>query len=157
LVDISTVSTVIAAVSVVVASIIAVLQLRDFVKTRQTELVMRLYAIFGSNEFQEEWHILMTDLDAKKYSYRDLVEKYGKEAPLAGPFFEGVGVLLHRKLIDIELTDDLFSGFIKRLWEKGKPMIDDARKQLNYPQYGEWFEYLYNQMKKREQKLTKTR
>jgi len=151
MVDVSTVSTVVAAVSVVVASAIAVLQLRDLVKTRQTDLVMRLYSIFGSDEFQQRHFRTMTDMETM--DYEAMVKKHGVAAPEAGLFFEGVGVLLHRKLIDIGLVDDLFSGYIKRFWEKGKPLIEEARTQLNYPQYGEWFEYLYNELKKREKEL----
>ena len=33
-------------------------------------------------------------------------------------FFEGIGVLLKRKLIDIDLVDDLFTGPKKITWEK---------------------------------------
>ncbi len=42
-------------------------------------------------------------------------------------------VLPHRKLIDISLVDDLFSGFITRFWEAAKPIVEEGRKQLNYP------------------------
>jgi len=35
-------------------------------------------------------------------------------------------------------------------------MVEDARKQLNSPRFGGGFEYLYNEMKKREQQLAKT-
>ena len=40
-------------------------------------------------------------------------------------FFEGIGVLLHRKLIDISLIDDLFSPIsIKIIWEKMKLVVE---------------------------------
>ena len=68
-------------------------------------------------------------------------------------FFERVGILLHRKLIDIELVDDLFSLLIKYDWEKAKPIVEGIRKEFNMPQYWEYFEYLYNEMKKRQQQL----
>jgi hypothetical protein len=68
-------------------------------------------------------------------------------------FFEGVGILLYRKLIDIELVDDLFSIAIKQMWEKVKPIVEGVRKERNLPQYWEYFEYLYNEMQKRERKL----
>ena len=150
MVDISTVSIVIASAGVFAAAIYYVLQIRHQTKMRQTDLVMRLYSIFGNEEFQKRCHKIMADMETMDYN--SFVKKYDTMAPEAGFFFEGVGVLLHRKLIDISLVDDLFSGFIKRFWERAKPIVEDARKQLNYPQYGEWFEYLYNEMKKREQR-----
>jgi hypothetical protein len=68
-------------------------------------------------------------------------------------FFEGVGILLHRKLVDIELVDDLFSSPIITIWEKTLPMTKALREYFKRPQLAEWFEYLYNEMKKREQQL----
>jgi len=68
--------------------------------------------------------------------------------------FEGVGVLLHRKLIDISMVADLLP--VEMTWEKIKPIVGGMRKQFNEPRFYEWFEYLYNEMKKREQKLPKT-
>jgi hypothetical protein len=70
-----------------------------------------------------------------------------------GWFFEGVGVLLHRKLIDIAAVDDLFSSPIKISWEIMKPIAEGERKKFSRPQIWEWWEYLYNEMQKRERIL----
>jgi hypothetical protein len=35
-----------------------------------------------------------------------------------GRFFDVLGILLHRRLIDIEMVDELFGGYIKTMWEK---------------------------------------
>jgi hypothetical protein len=58
-----------------------------------------------------------------------------------------------KKLIDISVVDDLFSSPIKISWEKLKPIAEGERKQSNRPQIWEWWEYLYNEMQKREKKL----
>jgi hypothetical protein len=67
-------------------------------------------------------------------------------------FFEGIGILLKRKLIDIELVDDMFTSPIKWSWEKYKDVVLETRKVENQPEIFEWFEYLYNEMKKRKQR-----
>ena len=46
-----------------------------------------------------------------------------------GYFFDGLGVLVHRKLIDISLVDDLMSSSVIWLWARV---------------IWEWVEYLYN-------------
>jgi len=51
MVDISSISIVVAASSVVVGVIFAVLQLRNAMKQRRTELLMNVYSRFGSAEF----------------------------------------------------------------------------------------------------------
>jgi len=158
MVDISTLSAVVASVSVVAGVAFAVLQLRDLVKTRQTDLVMRLYSAYGSREFQEAWvETLRLDFE----DYKDFLRKYGatSEKPayasvnMVAAFFEGIGILLHRKLVDISLVDDLFSSDVVLTWHRMKPLVEGWRKQFNRPQISEWFEYLHNEMMKREQKL----
>ena len=59
----------------------------------------------------------------------------------------------HKKLIDIEIVEDLFA--VQLYWKKVEPLIMDLRKQFG-PKYYQWFEYLHNELKKREQKLQST-
>jgi len=162
MVDITEISAIAAAVGVIIGVVFATLQLRDLVKTRQTDLVMRLDTTFGSKEFQEAW---VETLRMEFTDYEDYLRKYGAASGkpvyasvnMVGNFFEGLGILLRRKLIDIALVDDLFSSDVIITWHKMKPIIEGWRKQFNRPQMSEWFEYLYNEMQKREQQLaTKT-
>jgi hypothetical protein len=153
MVDIPTLSAVVAAISVVIGVILTVLELRNLVKTRQTDLVMRLYSTWGSERLQEAREEIMT---REFRDYDDAVQKYGawsKEVFEVGLFFEGIGILLHRKLVDIGLVDDLFSFAIKSVWEKLKPITEGSRKKFKHPQIFEWFEHLYNEMQKRESKM----
>jgi hypothetical protein len=152
--DIPSISAIVATVGVLIGVVLAVLQLRDLVKTRQTDLIMRLYSRFGSEGFQKT-------LD--KLRQRDLkdfhiyVEKYGlAEWVTVGTFYEGIGILLRRKLVDIGLVDDLFTSPINMAWDIMKDSIIEARKEFGQPTIFEWFEYLYNEMKKGEQQLAKT-
>jgi hypothetical protein len=51
--------------------------------------------------------------------------------------------------VDINLVADLYSA--DWAWKKLKPWIEETRRRANNPKVYEWFEYLYNEMKKREQ------
>jgi hypothetical protein len=151
MVDIQTVSVVVASASVVAGVIYYLFQIRLQTKVRQTDLVIRLYTTFASKEMRQTWEKVRTreDLDFEAYQ-----KKYGlSDVDEIGWFFEGVGVLLHRKLMDITVVDDLFSSPVKISWEKLKPLALSERKQSARPQVWEWWEYLYNEMQKREQKL----
>lgn len=149
--DIASISVVVAATSVVIGVVFAVLELRNVVKQRQTDLVMRLHQRFGTKEFTESWEqIMSTDTG----NYDEYVNKFGlSELVHVGSFFDGIGILLHRRLIDIDLAYELFNESIRLIWEKIDPIIEGARKQLNQPRWAEWFEYLYNEMQRREQTI----
>ena len=149
--DITSISAIIAAVGVLIGVVLTVLEVRNLVETRQTDLVIRLYSTFGSEELQDAWEKTQTREYKDFNAYR---REYGlREVNEVGWFFEGVGVLLYRRLIDIGLVDDLFSSPVKRAWERLKPIAEGERNQTQRPQIWEWFEYLYNEMQKREQKL----
>jgi len=161
MVDFQTISIAIASAGVFAAAIYYIIQIRHQTKVRQTDLVMRLYSTLGSKEFVEN-DAKIFNLDIK--DLEDFMRKYESfpkfmESPEYAPFmmdtmfFEGVGILLHRNLVSIDLVDDLFSSPIVTIWEKTEPMTRAQREHFNRPQMGEWFEYLYNEMKKREQQL----
>ncbi len=161
-VDIQTVSIVVASASVVVAVIYYSFQIRhqNFQieqqnKMKQTELVMKLYSQFTSMEFQKMYQEVRRQ-EAK--DLRDYNEKYSwAELTAVGMFFEGIGILLKRRLIDIELVDDMFTTPIKRIWKKIENIVLEERKVTNEPEILEWFEYLYYEMKKREQRLQQSK
>jgi hypothetical protein len=90
--------------------------------------------------------------------YDDWLAKYGPDADIeawanfnsVGFFFDGIGVLVHREMIDIQLVDDLMSSSIIWLWEKMEPIVVERRRVRNRPQIWEWVEYLYKELKARE-------
>jgi len=145
--DIPSASALAAAIGVMVGVILAYLEIRSLVGTRRTDLVISLYRDFGSKDFQEAWQKVVTS-EYKDYS--DYVAKYGlDEAYQVVMLFEGMGTLLHMRLVDIALVQHLISGPIMSTWEKMRTVIEGHRQQINQPQFCEWFEYLYNEMKKR--------
>jgi len=150
MVDIQTVSIVIASAGVFAASIYYILQIRHQNRMRQTDLVMKLYSQFSSLEFQKVWYEV---LKREAKDYYDYEKKYGfTEYSAIDIFFEGIGILLKRKLIDIELVDDMFTTPVKWTWEKMKDITLEWRKVRKAPEIGEWLEYVYNEMQKREQR-----
>jgi hypothetical protein len=154
MVDTQTVSVAIASTSVVIVAIYYVFQIRHQTRLRQTDLVMRLYSTFGSKEFQDAW----TRIESNEFkNYDEYVKKcdLGDYAQCA-TFFEGIGVLLQKKLIDINLIDALFSVPLKHMYERMKPIIEGNREQFHDQRVFENFEYVYNEMQKREQKLQPT-
>jgi hypothetical protein len=155
MVDITEISAIVAAAGVLVGVAYYILDMRNQTKQRQTDMVMRLYATFGSTEFQTVYQRIM-NLEFEDYA--DFLKRYATSDPevlaasySVGIFFEGIGVLVNRRLISMDLVDDLLSSPVVDTWDKLKPLVEGRRERLKRPQTLEWFEYLYNEMKKREQ------
>jgi len=161
MVDIPTLSIMIAAASVVAGVVYYAFQLRHSVKARQMDLLMRLYLTWGSEDMKKAYgRFLALEIQ----DYNDFVKRYGainspERSPVwvdmdrVGWFFNGVGFLVFEKFVNIKLVDDLMGYGVIFIWEKMKPLVEGWRKQLNIPKSFAWFEYLANEMKKREARL----
>jgi len=151
MVDITEISAMIAAAGVMIGVVYYILEMRHQSKVRQTDLVMRLYSTFGSKEFQDAW----TRIESIEFkNYDEYVKKCGLgDYVQCATFFEGIGVLLQKKLIDLNLVDALFSVPLKLMYEGMKPIIEGNREQFHDQRVFGNFEYLYDEINKREQQL----
>ena len=160
IIDIPSFSIVVAAVSIVVAVIFAILELRDAAKQRKSQILMNLYSRFGSSDFANALERIRT---CEYEDYNDYLKKYGvSDIYLVGSVFEGLGFLMHRELVDKDLASLFSSSETLITWEKIKPMVEEARKKFNQREQGNyipmlrWWEYFYNEVKKREERLVNT-
>jgi hypothetical protein len=63
-------------------------------------------------------------------------------------YFEGIGILVKRRLIDPAFVDDILSGPILLAWEKHELIHRGIRERYGWPQWQEWQEYLTDEIKK---------
>ena len=152
LTEIQTAYYMVAATGVLIAAVYYVLNMRVTLQTRQAQLFIPIYSTYHSDEYMKAYSEIMR---WKWENYDDYINKYGSESnPEAYimyrkvfGFFEGVGVLVRRRLIDPSLVDDLMSGAIVQYWERFESILLERRRRLNWPQVGEQIEYLYNEVK----------
>ena len=153
-----TVSIAIASAGVFAAAVYYMLQLRHQRKVRQTDLVVKLYSSFTNDDFLAA-RAKIRNLEFE--DYRDFVKKYGSlslETPVnlavfkVASYYDEVGALLHRELIDADLVSEFLTLTTIKSWHKLKPLIEGYREDFGFGSRSfRWFEYLYNEMKKREQ------
>ena len=155
-VDLIEISAILAAAGVLVGVVYYVLDIRSQNKVRQTELILQLYSFYNSETCQKALTRVLT-LDYADYN--DFANKYGAilspspnevqvSVQMVATFFEGVGVLLSQRLLDIRLVQKLFD--VKGYWKKIEPLAIELRRTLKDPRQKEWFEYLYNEICKIE-------
>jgi hypothetical protein len=162
-VDITEISAMVAAAGVLVGVVLTVLELRHLRKQRQTDLVVKLYSAFTSDDFLVS---LLKVVNLEFEDYRDYVKKYGSltsETPInvaifkIANYFDEAGTLLHRGLIDADLVSEFLMLATLTYWGKLKPLIEGFREDSGSRFSLYWFEYFYNEMKKREQKLQQSK
>ena len=148
------ISVYIAVIGVIIAVIYYFIDLRNRGKLRKSDMFMRVFASSNNDEFQAADMLLQY---ADFTDYADFEKKYGpfsevkpihRAIRVVSVFFEALGLLLYRDLIDEQMLWDAYQ--IAHRWEKVKPIVEHLRKELNEPRYLEWFEYLYNWYLKQE-------
>jgi hypothetical protein len=143
--------------------------IRHQTKTRQAQLLTRLYETYTNSEFRknqlEVLQFQFKDYDefAEKYGFNTNLESYAKWQSVMS-FFNGVGVLLKNNMVDINLVDELLVNMVFATWDKMGSVIIEWRKRWNsrkdriysnkYPYY-HGFEYLFEELKKRDPVLKK--
>jgi hypothetical protein len=159
MVDIQTVSVILASVSVIAGVVYYVFQIRHQTKTRQSDLAWRMSQTIYADDYRDAI-LKVLNLDFK--DYEDFVKKYGpylsdsptmKALTKINVFYAQLGGLVEENLIDFKLVYGVFGTAIWRTWPKVKPIIEGYRKASNQPAYLDSFEYLYNEVMKRSQKL----
>jgi hypothetical protein len=126
--------------------------LRSQNRTRQAQLYMQIWNRFSSEEGQrraldvvsQEW----TDFDdfREKHIFGDL-EGRAKRGHIWEEH-DGIGFLLHKGFIDIDMLNQLCGSPTILMWEKWEPIIREYRKMCGYytPNAYRWWEYLYNRI-----------
>jgi len=167
MVDIIEVSAVLAATGVLVGLIYYLMDIRNQAMVGKTDLFMKVYSIWGSGRFSKAVRKLLA-VEVKNYD--DFVKKHGPVVSLEpepseiwlaidliGWFFNEIGFLMNEKLISEKSVHKFLGYWVIIAWEKERPLIYGWRKEFNMPESFSWFEYLYNEMKKREQKLQQSK
>jgi len=124
-------------------------------ETRQAGLFMQLFSIYDTKEFLEDFGKI-----AYHVEYEDLADWESKYGPLTelssysswvrvGRFFDGVGILVKKELIDAYLVTELLRELVINSWESMRAWVTEIREIMGTPEVWENFEYLYGEVRKR--------
>ena len=144
LVDIATILSAFAGIS---AAIFVVIEIRHMDRHKDLEISMKLFEWAETDRLRKafrwiEKEFQFEDLDKYKAEVEENFEvsdyPYQVEA-----FFEQVGFLVNRKLVEIDVIVDRLGSLIVSNWKKLQPWIIAIRKERNDKTFGEHFEELY--------------
>jgi hypothetical protein len=164
MVDVQTNSIIFAGLSIAVSIAYYASVLNNATKTRQTQMLMELYSAYRDPEFAKAWGEIM---DQEYTDFDDYWHKYGNETnreawnkwQSVARWFNGIGVLLKKGMVDIDLVEELLAVLIFVSWSKMSPVLYGFREWTkgqentiyNREKYQSLsgFEYLYNELEKR--------
>jgi hypothetical protein len=168
MVAIETLSTVFTGISISLAAFYYISTLRNTrrnqelqLETRQAQLYMGLINTLRSTEFRRQWHIAEAaewdDYDdfSKKYSAKNNPEVLSAFTSVWA-FFESVGTLVKKGLIDLSLVDGFLAGSLVGAWRWFEPLLMGDRDHFGSNLWAD-FEYVYHEiMKRRDYRIPDT-
>jgi hypothetical protein len=162
LLDIQSAYYMVAATGVLAASLYYIYNVRASQKTaattletRQTQLFMQLFALYNNKDFMNDFAKVAYDIEyqgldewTRKYGSAGDREAWASWARV-GRFFDGVGILVRRGLIDVDLVVAELRELILFSWDKMKPWVYEVREEMRSPHTWENFEYLAEETRRR--------
>ena len=154
MIDAQTISIVIAAASIVIATIYYITIVRNANRTRQAQLFMQ----FHSKGMDKELIKDMTEINLS-WAWKDVDEFFQKYGPETNPdawakfvsvwtYYEGVGTLVKKNLINVEIIPEILAIAIVDFWEKIQPVANQYSQQLRRPQAFDGTETLYRKIRR---------
>ncbi len=153
MVDYASISIVLTGLGLMIAITYYAFTIRNQNRTRQAQLFMQTHAQWRDRHFIESFHDMLSWEWDNLQDYADRLltdtEKVYTSTEVIW-YFEGVGELLKKGLIDIDIVFTMYADRFINWAEKYIPILKALREYYVTPWRYRNIEYLYEQMKKRQ-------
>ena len=138
---------IIGAGSIVTGLVFGLFQLRHHRVQQRDAIAQSLTQTFYNRDLAAAIALLHTLPDGVSLSeIRQRGKEYEEAAVTVKTSFETMGILVHKRIAPFELVVDLAGGIITTMSRKLARFQEDLRAELQQPSWGEWFQWLGEQI-----------
>jgi len=124
----------------------AYIQIRQFQKQRKELAAMDMLRSWQTPEIAKALRLIVSLPDRiDTEAIRAQGENLDDLAFIAGGFFESVGVMVYRRLVSLDVVDDLMGGVMRVAWIKLEVWVENTREAGN-PRAYEWWQWLVDRL-----------
>jgi hypothetical protein len=141
------------ALSVVVALVFGIVQVRIAARDRRERLTLETIRNFQTREFAELIYFISNrkSMPVTWKEFQAIPESEQVNFIQFSQGMEHLGILVADKFIDMDLIDKTLGSFVTTSWIKYKLVFFDMREKLPDPFLGEYFQWLAERIDKRMQ------
>jgi hypothetical protein len=134
-------------ISLVVGAAVAVYQLLQLRKGRQEQAALQVITSLQTQEFRDAFN-LVNELPLGATAEMVRAQGPATEAAVGTVMmtFETLGVMVHNRIVPIELVDQVIGGFLRESWRRLETYVTWKRQALGYVRWGEWYQWLYEHL-----------
>ena len=147
--NIANIAEIIGASTIATGVIFGWIQLRHYRIQQCDAIAQSLMQTFYSRDLANAIALLQNVPDGIRLSeLRSRGREYEEAAVTATTSFETMGILIFKGIAPLDLVVDLAGGIITTMSRKLQAFQDDLRIELAQPSWGEWFEWLGDQVRR---------
>jgi len=131
------------AIVVIAGIVFAVIQIRQFRRQRLEAAAIEVIRSWLSPEFTHAFSVIQKlPNDTSASGLRAHSDDCESMAMIIGNTFESFGVMVYRRIVPLELVDELLGGAIVYLWQKLAMWVEESRNEQSRDTVYEWFQWL---------------
>jgi hypothetical protein len=147
--NIANIAEIIGASTIVTGLIIGWIQLRYYRIQRTEAIAQNLMQTFYSRDLARSISLMQNLPDGiGLVELRARGREYEEAAVIVTTAFETMGILVFKGIAPIELVADLAGGVISTMSRRLQTFQDEIRVEQDQPSWGEWFEWLGEQVER---------
>ena len=144
---IANIAEIIGAGSIITGLIFGWFQIRHFRAQQRDAVAINLMQTFYSDDLAEAIALLQPLPDGVRLEeLQSMGNEYVKAAITITTSFETMGLLVFKGIATMDLVSDLAGGIVTTMTRKLRVWQNDMRESQQQPSWGEWFEWLGDQV-----------
>lgn len=133
--------------ALVVAAGVAVYQLLQLRQRRLHEAALQVITGLNTQEFRAAFNAVNElPLGATAQQVRDSGPAVEAAAGTVMMTFETLGVLVHNRVVPLDLVDQVIGGFLRESWRRLEGYVLWKRSAIGYARWGEWYQWLFEHL-----------
>lgn len=108
-----------------------------------------------SPEFQHAYtHVWEMPIDASPEDWHERGPEYREAAETIAMTFETLGVMVHSRMVPLDVVDQVIGGFLRDSWRRTHLYFEDQRRRLDNPRIAEWYQWLAERVDVKKRRRT---
>lgn len=134
-------------VALVVGAAIAVYQIIQVRQTNRQAAALQVITGLNTQEFRAAFNAVNDlPIGATAQQVRDAGPGLEAAAGTVMMTFETLGVLVHARVVPIDLVDQVIGGFLRESWRRLEGYVRWKRHAIGYARWGEWYQWLFEHL-----------
>ena len=134
-------------VALVVGAAVAVYQILQLQQAQRQAAALQVITGLNTNEFRAAFTAVNDlPLGASASQVRDAGPHMEAAAGTVMMTFETLGVLVHNRVVPIDLVDQVIGGFLRESWRRLEGYVLWKRQAIGYARWGEWYQWLFEHL-----------